>query len=185
MTKKSEFWLLSLALVLSRLLDIVLTYRITPDLKYEANPLVQFAGLGWSILLLINLLVVLVSILLLAYSDKNNLSLFPKQQDYQFKEFISHYLYNERDSFHKIYFVVPYNRSAILHFYGYLLVRTLIAWSLCIVTHNFCLLTWKAYRGFVVAHHTWAYLYLLLLPLTLFFFWKFFYNEFQVYRLQK
>ncbi|MEM7181956.1 MAG: hypothetical protein AAF518_13650 [Spirochaetota bacterium] len=182
MTKKGEFWFLSLALISTRLMDIVLTYRITPDLKYEANPLVQFAGLGWSILLLVNLFVVFACILLLVYSKTKNLSLFPKQKGYHFKEFVSHYLYNEKSSFYKIYFIVPYNRSAIVHFYGYLLVRTLITWSLCIVVHNFSLLTWETYRAYIVSYNAWMYLYLLLLPLTLFFFWKFFYNEFQTYR---
>ena len=47
-----KFVLLTTLLVLTRVADIYTTYLSTPDLKTEANPLVSKFGLGWTGLLI-------------------------------------------------------------------------------------------------------------------------------------
>lgn len=45
--EKTVFWFLILSQIVLALTDGALTYIATPDLSYEANPLVTHLGLGW------------------------------------------------------------------------------------------------------------------------------------------
>ncbi|MDR2043179.1 MAG: hypothetical protein LBQ15_02215 [Clostridium sp.] len=51
-----KFWFFALAYLATVIGDIVLTYKGTPDLAYEANPLVAVFGLGWGALILANVI---------------------------------------------------------------------------------------------------------------------------------
>lgn len=176
-----EFWSLSSSLIFLRTMDAYLTYIITPDLRFEANPLVMFWNQGWSALFLVNFFAVLLSILLLYFSIKYPSDSHPLEPDYTFQGFISHYLYNDKTSFHKIYFVPPYNKKVILSFCGFLFVRVLIGWSIIVVIHNLAILNSESYRHYVNSYKLWLYLYISLLPVTIYYFWKFFRIEYGIY----
>jgi hypothetical protein len=55
-------------LACSRLFDIYTTYLATPDLARESNFMVRFLGLGWFILIVLNILIIFVFFQLFIYS---------------------------------------------------------------------------------------------------------------------
>ncbi len=176
-----EFWIISFSLVFVRAIDAFLTYTITPDLTHEGNPLVTLANQGWTTLLIVNLLVVSLSILLLHYSIRFPADSYPRESDYSFQEFISYFLYNDKESFHKIYFFVPYNKRAILSFCGFLFPRVFISWSLLIIIHNLGMINSSIYLHYNLYWNLWLYVYIFLVPLTFYYFWKYFRNEYNKY----
>ena len=60
-----KFISLSILLILSRVADAQTTYLYTPDLKYEANPLVHFLKFNWTGLIISE--IVLLAILIYAF----------------------------------------------------------------------------------------------------------------------
>lgn len=177
-----KLWLFSVVLILVRILDAYLTYVITPDLRYEANPLVSIWNHGWMTLFFVNIIVVLLCILLLYYSMKYPSNSFPSEKDYSFKEFVSYYLYNDKNAFHKIYFIPPYNRKSILSFCGFTFTRIFILWSIVVVIHNLGILFSETYRYYINLYRLWIYLYSLLIPITFYYFWIFFRIEYKKYK---
>ena len=163
-----EFWVLSFSLVFVRAIDALVTFTITPDLSHKGNPLVYIADLGWTTLLIVNSLVVCVTIFILYFSIR-----FPAD---------SHFLYNDKFSFHKIYFFVPHNKKAILSFTGFLFPRVFISWSIFIIIHNVSILHSSLYQQYNIHWNLWIIVYTLLVPITFFYFWKFFRNEYEKYR---
>ena len=163
-------------------MDAFVTFNITPDLAQEGNPLVYLADQGWTTLLIVNALVIFVTILILHYSIRFPADSYPTESNYSFQEFISQYLYNDKISFHKIYFFVPYNKKAILSFTGFLFPRVFITWSILIIIHNVSILHSSLYQQYNLYWNLWIFVYTFLVPITFFYFWKFFRNEYNKYR---
>ena len=180
--KNLGFILLSGCLIFLRMLDAYLTYIITPDLSFEANPLIVWAKQGWEMVFFANVFVVMISILLLYFSKRFPPNSYPTEKDYSFKEFVSHYLYNDKFSFHKIYFFVPKNKKTILNFCGYLFPRVFIFWSIIIIIHNLGIIYSASYQFFLFYWNLWIFVYMSLVPLTFYFFWKFFRLEYKKYK---
>jgi hypothetical protein len=178
-----KFWKLSISLIFVRSTDAYLTYTITPDLSFEANPLVLIGEQGWPTLLFVNILVVFISILLLYFSIYFPPDSYPSEKNYSFKEFVSHFLYNDKTSFHKIYFFVPYNKKTILSFCGFLFPRVFISWSIIIIIHNIGVLSSSIYRHYIFYWNLWFYIYIVLAPITFYYFWKYFKEEYKKYNL--
>lgn len=176
-----EFWFISFSLVFVRAIDAFLTYSITPDLSHEGNPLVSLANQGWTALIIANLIVVVLSIILLHYSIRFPTNSYPEKGNFSFKEFISYFLYNDQNSFYKIFFFVPYNKKVILNFCGYLFPRVFISWSLIIIFHNLGIMHSNQYLLINHDWNLWIYIYMFLIPITFFYFWKFFRIEYLKY----
>lgn len=171
---RREFWFFSLSLIALRLADVGITYVVTPDLRWEINPLVSLAGLGWLALIVANVLGVAVVIVLFYFSLAQAPSGQPQEPGYTQKEFISHYLFGDRNSFRKIYYVVPHNRMAIVHYTAYVFIRVLTLWSFVVVLHN--VLVWQsaAFRNLMSDWQLWLGVYVLLVILVLHFSLRFF-----------
>lgn len=169
-----QFWLFPVGLVSLRATDVAITYAVSPDLRWEINPLVSVAGQGWFALIAGNVLGVAAILALFRYWLRRSADLFPGESGYSLKEFISHYLFGERHSFHKIYYVVPSNRKAILEYCGYVFIRVLTVWSFIVVVHN--ALVWHSahYRDVMAQGKLWLVIYALLVILTPVFSWLFF-----------
>lgn len=93
--------------LLLALLDGVLTYINTPDLKYEANPLVTVFGLGWGALFLANLIfyalyVCLAYFLFFKYES-------PVLQVNNVREYVSQLYYSRPDKFVWFFYKWPKN----------------------------------------------------------------------------
>ena len=65
---KPKFYLSCLAYLLTIILDLVFTYIATPNLLLEGNPLYSEMGIGWSGLILINVVTFLGYILMAWYA---------------------------------------------------------------------------------------------------------------------
>jgi hypothetical protein len=169
-----EFWFFSVSLVTLRVADVVITYIVSPDLRWEINPLVSVAGLGWLSLITSNVAGVAVILILFHYSLVRGGDLYPTEPGYSVKEFISHYLFGERHSFRKIYYVVPTNRRAIIEYAGYVSIRVLTVWSLIIVVHNALVWYSEAFRGLMSNLKLWLAVYALLIILTVAYSLRFF-----------
>lgn len=163
----SRFWFFSLSLVSLRCADVWITFIVTPDLRWEINPLVSIAGLGWSALILSNVIGTVAAVLFAYLSLPQGDALYPPESGYSQKEFISHYLFGERHSFHKIYYVVPYNKKAIVQYCGYVFVRVLTIWSLIVVLYNASVWYSESFRMVISGFRLWITIYGILVFLVL------------------
>ena len=177
-----RFWLAAFSLITLRAADVAITYVVSPDLRWEINPLVSVAGLGWFALIAGNIVGVAGILALFYYSLSRRAELFPPEPGYSLKEFVSHYLFGERHSFRKIYYVVPKNRSAILEYSGYVSMRVLTAWSFVIVVHNALVWHSTAFRDTMSDLRLWLGIYALLIILTISYSLSFFRLLYREYR---
>jgi len=179
-----QFWFFSLSLVSLRCADVAVTYVVTPDLRWEINPLVSVAGFGWLALLAANILGVAVVVTLLYYSTSMPESHQALSPGYSLREFISHYLYGDPHSFSKVYYVVPYNRIAIVHYAAYVFVRVLTLWSLVVVVHNIFIWRCDSFRTAMADARLWLVVYGLLVLLVPVFSLRFFSSLYRTYRAE-
>mgnify|MGYP000595252376 CR=1 FL=1 len=63
MNKKLKFTITTIWILLTRWFDAFSTYRHTPDLGKEANPLVSIFGFGWTPLLVVIVVDIFVALL--------------------------------------------------------------------------------------------------------------------------
>ncbi|MCB1158642.1 MAG: hypothetical protein H7A25_08925 [Leptospiraceae bacterium] len=176
-----EYYTLSFLLLLNRSLDAFVTYRLTPDLNYEANPLVSLFQQGWIMLGFVNVLVVILILYLgkFYYVGKKDFS--PQARGYTFTQFISHYFYYEKGSFYKVFIYVPYNRKALLYISAYILPRTFVVWGFMPVFHNLSLDLFPSYVYYNEQFFLWIWVYVSLLIFAYFYFWVFFKKEYMSY----
>lgn len=178
---KLQFWLFSLSLIALRCADVAVTYAVTPDLRWEINPLVSVAGLGWRALILANAAGVSLVIALLYYSTSQPHARTQLSPGYSLRQFVSHYLFGDPHSFRKIYYVVPHNRIAIVHYAAYVFVRVLTLWSFVVVLHN--VLVWYSpeFRIWMAGAKLWLLVYALLVLLVPVFSLSFFLTLYRQY----
>lgn len=177
----TEFRLFSASLISLRLADVGITFVVSPDLRWEANPLVSVAGLGWGALILANVAGVLLILFFYRYTLVSGGKFFPPKLGYSLREFVSHYLFGDRYSFRKIYYVVPYNKTAILQYCGYVGIRVITVWSLVVVMHNLCVWRWEAYRQVTAEAYLWLGIYGLLILLVVYYSIRFFTRLYAAY----
>lgn len=136
MTKRQEvieFFTLVILLLLTRVLDGILTYKITPDLSRELNPLVSIFGFGWSGLIFMALCILIPTVFL------NYLSIFKPYDNFPENE-------TSFEEFKKFYFNA-YNPNLkkssgkiIVQTLGYIVPRVFIIWGVWVVLHNYLVL---------------------------------------------
>lgn len=74
----TEFRLFSASLISLRLADVGITFVVSADLRWEANPLVSVAGLGWGALILANVAGVLLILFFYRYTLVSGGKFFPR-----------------------------------------------------------------------------------------------------------
>lgn len=133
MSKKAEFSILLILLLLTRVADGVLTFKITPDLSRELNPLVKFFGFGWAGLIAIALLIVIPTVWLNYKSIFQPFDNFPKENNFF-------------DQFNRFYFSATNPNlktnagKIIVQTLGYIVPRVFIIWGLWVICHNYLVL---------------------------------------------
>lgn len=177
----TDFWLLSAGIVSLRAADLAITYAVSPDLRWEINPLVSVAGLGWLALLTSNIAGVTLILVLLYFSQANTTELYPAEPGYSVKEFVSHYLFGERHAFRKIYYVVPKNRRAIIEYCGYVFARVVMVWSFIVVLNNALVWYSPGFRHAMADLRLWLAVYGLLICLTIAYSLRFFTTLYRKY----
>ena len=166
-TKRTEFLIISLALILGRIGDGISTYKGGADLQFETNPLTSVFGLGWGSLIASNAFFISIMIGMnyfqIFYSKPMNTNI----QVSSWKEYISMVYFGNKTSFSWFsIFKAPKNWKAYVHDMGYVLPRTFIVLSSIAMTNNFLMakgdniysklmLTWE--YNFV-----WIYLFIVL-----------------------
>jgi hypothetical protein len=176
-----SFWVLPITLVFLRAVDIAITFAVSPDLRAEINPLVSVAGFGWPAILTANLLGVTLILIFYFHSEKKTSYFFPMASGYTGREFVSQYLFGEPDTFHKIYYVVPRNRRAILDYCGFVFMRTVTTWSLVVVSSNILFWFSAGFREMLSDLKIWLGIYIFLVAATVYFSVSFFRIRYREY----
>lgn len=105
--------------------------------KGETNPLYRFFGVGWTGLIIAN--VIIVSLLLYAfyyYSFKYQPTRHSTAKN--LPDFVSELYFQEKGRFSQIFYKIPTNKSAFFAHTGYVMVRIVIVASFIATFHNFC-----------------------------------------------
>lgn len=133
LNKHIEFISLLILLILTRVLDGILTYKITPDLSRELNPLVSVFGFGWTGLISIALVVIIPTVILNYLSIYKPFNNFP-HNDVSYPDFKKFYFSasnpNLKTSAAKI----------LVQTLGYIVPRVFIVWGFWVIIHNYLVL---------------------------------------------
>ncbi|MBK9980928.1 MAG: hypothetical protein IPP15_00650 [Saprospiraceae bacterium] len=132
---KKSFILLFIALIILRLLDLWTTYRSTPTLSDEINPLSSIFGGGWLMIILTNFILVggilyLHYFYTFKYTPKTNI-----RAD-SYSAYLSMVYFNEPGKFYQVLYRMPVDRSVLLGHLGFVLIRALIFGSILAVLNN-------------------------------------------------
>jgi hypothetical protein len=145
---------LFILLILLRGLDLYVTYRITPDLSREWNPLVSGLGFDWFAFILVQLLVIGLAIVGYHYFHQRERRPVPKP-GLGLTQFI-YYYFNEREMslshWWRSHFRRPGKRyfDAHLAFIGFVITLSVVLVSIFAIAHN--LAVWAeldAYSAFL------------------------------------
>ncbi len=115
----------------------------------ETNPLYRLFGIGWTGLILVN--IIIVGLVIYAYYFFNfrykrptNLSKEPSN----YRELASLQYFNSTDKFHQIFYKAPKNKKVLFAHMGYVMTSVIIIASLLATIHNLC-----QYYGFNFYNH--------------------------------
>lgn len=104
---KAKFYLSCLAYLLTIILDLVFTYIATPNLLLEGNPLYSEMGIGWSGLILINVVTFLGYILMAWYAFIKYKS--PVTNETDMKRYLAYINYGDADGYVPMMWKLPKN----------------------------------------------------------------------------
>ncbi len=140
--KNIEFITLLLLLVLTRVLDGILTFKITPDLSRELNPLVIFFGFGWTGLILVAAVIILPTVILNYYSIYKPFDNFP-DTNVSFTDFKKFYFSSSNPA------LKHSSGKIIFQTLGYILPRVFILWGFWVIIHNYLVLVDEPFYSFL------------------------------------
>ena len=130
----NEFFSILTLLILTRVADGILTYKITPDLSRELNPLVSICGFGWAGLIIVALAIIIPTVILSYYNIYKPFDNFP-DKNITYPEFKKFY-FNAANPTLK-----SSSGKIIIHTLGYIVPRVFILWGIWVIIHNFLVLT--------------------------------------------
>lgn len=125
----TEFSVFSSLLIVSKGLDLFATWRYTPDLTNEFNPLVRYLGGGWGTLIASQLIVLIAILSSFAYhlfSSRN----YPRDRDLTLHEFACECLWGRHKPIWVLPFASPKGVMPKISILGYILIRLGIIVSL-------------------------------------------------------
>lgn len=139
--KKLKFFMLTCLLLFARGCDFYSTslFFFQPDgMKGETNPLTRIFGVGWTGLIIAN--VIVVGIIIYAYyyfTFKYQPRRLESKAD-RFTDFVSEVYFHEKGHFARVFFRFPDDKKILLAHMGYVMVRVLIIASFLATFHNLC-----------------------------------------------
>ena len=137
---KLKFTLLTCLLVFSRGCDFYSTslwFFQRDGIKDERNPLTYFVGVGWTGLIIANVLVVGVIIALLYYFYfRYKRPVNPKYKARNYRELASLHYFNRPDRFYQLFYKMPKNKEVIFAHFGYITTIVCIIGSFIATFHN-------------------------------------------------
>lgn len=135
---KSKFFLLTFLLLFSRGCDFYSTSLWFFDNPTgEQNPLYKFFGVGWTGLIVANIIVVgLIIYAFYFYSFRYKQTKHLTSNN--LKDFVSQLYFNEKGRFYEVFYKIPKNKKILIAHTGYVLVRVVIVASFLATFHNLC-----------------------------------------------
>jgi hypothetical protein len=150
--RNPRFLLALLFIVILRALDLFITFRFTPNLAAEINPVVSVFGASWVGLIAFQiLLVAFIAFLMHRYFTRETPAIADKNLSYY--NFVYVYFFGKLQPWPKRFFSFPKNFKRHLALNGFLLMILAIGISLFAIVHNLLLLArveW--YAQFVIDH---------------------------------
>ncbi len=136
---KMKFFLVTCLLLFARGCDFYSTSLWFSDNPTgEQNPLYKYFGVGWTGLILVNILIV-GSIIYCFYYYTFKYSIDPVHtKPTKLTRYISERYFNEGGRFYQILYRTPKNKKVILGHLGYVMIRTTILASFLATIHNLC-----------------------------------------------
>ena len=136
---KTKFFLLTFLLLFSRGCDFYSTSLWFFDNPTgEQNPLYRFFGVGWSGLIIANIIVVGLIIYAFYYYTFRYVRSTSGTKSGGLTDFVSELYFNEKGRFMEIFYKTPKNKKAMLAHMGYVMVRVVIFVSFLATIHNLC-----------------------------------------------
>ncbi|MGB4847165.1 MAG: hypothetical protein WBP41_04565 [Saprospiraceae bacterium] len=132
---KKSFILLFIALIILRLLDLWTTYRSTPTLSDEINPLSSIFGGGWLMIILTNFILV-GGILYLHYFYSFKYTPNSNVKAGSYSAYLSILYFNEPGKFYQVLYKMPVDKRILYGHLGFVLIRALIFGSILAVLNN-------------------------------------------------
>ncbi len=136
---KLKFFLLTFLLLFARGCDFYSTSLWFFDNPTgEQNPLHKFFGVGWTGLIISNVIIVGLIIYAFYYYTFKYSPTKIKSTSNNLTDFVSELYFNEKGRFLEIFYRTPKNKKTLLAHSGYVLVRVLIFVSFLATVHNLC-----------------------------------------------
>ncbi len=136
---KLKFFVLTFLLLFARGCDFYSTSLWFFDNPTgEQNPLYKFFGVGWTGLIIANVIVVGLILYAFYYYTFKYSATKIKSTSNNLTDFVSELYFNEKGRFLEIFYKTPKNKKALLAHSGYVLVRVLIFVSFLATVHNLC-----------------------------------------------
>ena len=177
MTKDFKFLTLASLIIIGRLYDGITTYLYIPNLSYESNVIVKFLGAGWiSLIIIQTILICLVIYSLYYYYFKFN-SVQTSEENLTMKQYVSYFYFYDKDSFFKVFYKFPKNKSGFIASTGYVISMTLIYSSFIVGTSTTLLLISDTYKK-IYKHGIPCVLYCIMIGLAIYFTMRFFRLEY-------
>ena len=126
MNKKTSFIFTVSWILVTRAYDVYCTYKWTPDLKLEANPLVSLFGLGWTPLLIIISILGIYCLYAYYFSCFKDFDPFPIKKDYNFSNFIGYIYTGKKQSWISVLYKFPKDINRFHYYMGNLMSRCLV-----------------------------------------------------------
>jgi hypothetical protein len=137
-----NFIFLSLLLLLTRCSDFYSTslwFFQKDGIIHETNPFTVFLGVGWTGLILINLILGGLTIAVYYYYVFVYKTKQPTTKPKNVMEYISICYFDRPDKFYWAFYRIPTDKKTVLGHIGYSLIRVVIVASVLATIHNLCL----------------------------------------------
>ena len=136
---KLKFFVLTFLLLFTRGCDFYSTSLwFFDNPKGEQNPLYKFFGVGWTGLIIANVMVVGLILYAFYYYTFKYSPTKIKSTSSNLTDFVSELYFNEKGRFIEIVYKTPKNKKTLLAHSGYVLIRVLIFVSFLATVHNLC-----------------------------------------------
>ena len=130
---KKKYITIAILVVVTRILDGVSTYLVTPDLKYEMNFLVKHFSLGWFPFLTLGVLLIIVTLLVLTHSYKNQKTL--RLESSSLENYVLSLFYDDVTHPWMLVFKLPKKKSTTV-FIGFVFSISLVLFSFFLICNN-------------------------------------------------
>jgi hypothetical protein len=179
---KLKFIILTVVLLFARGCDFYSTSLwFFENPASETNPLTKFFGVGWTGLIIANIIIVgLIIYAFYFYSFKYKTT--RQTSSTTLTDFVSELYFNEKGRFFDVFYKTPKNKWTLLAHFGYVLIRVAIVGSFLAAFHNICqfydLTFYNTFREIVV--RPLYYIYGLILLSFIYFLYRLWSKEYRM-----